>query len=484
MRGSGIRTLAGLTAGWAAAHAQPADRAEVEALRAQVQRLEAQVGELLRRLEATERPATAEKRQPPAGAPSNEGEAAMRRSDGARAGRGPTTVAPVAAKSPESPRDVKSPESGVVAESFPTVRLKGLVNVDARSFGSGDGGPGGDTLVLRRARLIAEGSAARATTFQLTTEFAGSTATVLDANATVAWHDAVQVRFGRFKTPIGYEVLQGAAATHFAERSLLSGLLPNRDVGVQLGGRGAGGRLEYAAGVFNGTVDGTHADYRDADDRRQLAGRLVLRPGGGWAMGVGAGGGTDRTERTAVYRTEGQRSYFMYRPGTRTDGGSRRVSPFLEYRSGPFGLLGEAAWSRTTVRAAAGGAAGQLEHRGWQATAGWMVTGEEWVYGPIAPRHEFDPAGGRWGAWELVGRVAETRFDPAAFPRWASPEASARRAGSAGLGVKWYWSRAAVLGVNWVRTDFAVARAEPFAVPAALLRQGERLWVSRFQLTF
>ena len=160
------------------------------------------------------------------------------------------------------------------------------------------------------------------------------------------------------------------------------------------------------------------------------------------------------------------------------------MSPFFEYRSGRFGLMAEAAWSRATVRAPAGGSPAELEHRGWQATAGWMVTGEDWIYGQIGPRHAFDPAGGRWGALEVAVRVAETRFDAAAFPRFAAPGAAARGAESAGVGAKWYLSRAAVLGLNWVRTDFAVEGAEPFAVPEALLRRGERLLVSRFQLTF
>ena len=61
----------------------------------------------------------------------------------------------------------------------------------------------------------------------------GGTVQILDAYANVAINPAFQVRVGKFKTPIGLEQLQSDPVAFFNERSVATGLTPNRDVGLR-----------------------------------------------------------------------------------------------------------------------------------------------------------------------------------------------------------------------------------------------------------
>jgi len=125
------------------------------------------------------------------------------------------------------------------ADNANAIRLRALVQVDSRLFFQ-DGGLVNNSFVLRRARFIAEGTVGKIYDFQLVPEYAGSSVTVLDANLAMTLSPAAQLKFGRFKPPLGLELLQSDASTFFAERSLVTNFLPNRDVGVQLGGNGPG----------------------------------------------------------------------------------------------------------------------------------------------------------------------------------------------------------------------------------------------------
>lgn len=433
------------------------DREDLQALRSEVERLKAELANVVRRLEEKEQ-ATLQ------GEP---GELSQAQSSVKRA----------------APRD---------GGGLRSIRLRGLLNVDARGFVGGDGDEGSDTLLLRRARIIADGQIGRNITFQFTTEFGGSAVAILDANATLAFSEAFELKVGKFKTPIGLEVLQGAGATHFAERSVASALVPNRDVGVQLGGTLAGERVDYAVGVFNGTPGGTHSGNADVDTQRQLAGRLMVRPfasetWGGLSVGVGAGVGRHDGSgaRAAGYRSEGQRTIFTYAPAVTADGEVARMVPQVDFRRGPLGVMGEHVTARLGLQASPGAPRVELIHEAWQLTAGYLVTGENSTYGHVTPRRDLDPAAGTWGAVELLARYAELELDRGTFPTFASPMSSAARVESWTAGVKWYLSRAAMFSLNYVRADFGLDRSVPFAAPAAaVLRSGERVVVSRFQLAF
>ena len=89
---------------------------------------------------------------------------------------------------------------------------------------------------------------------------------------------ALQLRAGKFKTPVGLEQLQVDRDTWFNERSLVTDLVPNRDLGFQLWGDIAGGALSYAVGVFNGVGDARNSSNADFEDHREVAARLFVQP--------------------------------------------------------------------------------------------------------------------------------------------------------------------------------------------------------------
>lgn len=319
-----------------------------------------------------------------------------------------------------------------------------------------------DTFLLRTARPTLEGTLGRWIGFRFTPEFAGDSASIVDAYADLRFSPAATVRVGKFTSPVGLERLQSSSSLAAVERALASELLPNRDIGVQLQGEAAGGRLSYALGVFNGAVDGRDAATTNPDDEFEYAGRLFLEPlkgsGGFWAglgFGIGASTGEARGAGNLLprYRTPGQQTFFAYRAGVEGDGRRRRWSPQAWFHRGPFGLQAEYASSRQEVRLDA--AAAEVEATAWQATLSWVLTGEDAGYRGVArPSRPFAPGRGGWGAWELVARYGRLEVDQAAFPVFADPDASARRAAGWTAGVNWYLNSNLKLVVNYLHTGF------------------------------
>ena len=166
----------------------------------------------------------------------------------------------------------------VSPDSQNSIRLRGLLQVDTRWFF--DKTLDNDTITIRRARLGIDGKFAETTQYQLIGEFAGTSATLLDANIITTYSKELQLELGRFKTPIGLEQLQGdSSSLFFTERSVVSQLIPNRDIGVQLGGKLFDGRISYAFGVFDGTFDGgNNTTQSDNNDSKDIAGRIMFSP--------------------------------------------------------------------------------------------------------------------------------------------------------------------------------------------------------------
>ncbi|MEY4402715.1 MAG: hypothetical protein RIR91_750, partial [Verrucomicrobiota bacterium] len=249
-----------------------------------------------------------------------------------------------------------------------SLRVRGLVQLDSRWFF--DKAIDNDAFVLRRARIGLEGKISKTTDYQVTGEFAGSTATLLDANVTLNYSPEVQLKFGRFKTPVGLEQLQPDFAQLFTERSVVSQLLPNRDLGVQVGGDLFDARVSYAVGVFNGTTDGgNNTSQTDTNDGKSLAARVTFQP---WVKDkesllsgliFGLGGTYALEDANGVlatgFKTDGQQTFYSYRTagatGTTTavtsNGKVWRLTPQVSYYRGSFGFIGEYVTSSSDIKA-------------------------------------------------------------------------------------------------------------------------------------
>lgn len=401
-----------------------------------------------------------------------------------------------AAAAPSTPKITVS-DKGVTlasADGANALRVRGLVQLDARTFFGDGAGVTNNAFVLRRARLITEGQFAKNYSFQLVTEFGGGGVSILDANLNVALSKSLQLRLGKFKSPVGLEQLQSDSWTFFNERSIVSNFVPNRDVGIQAWGDLAEGRVSYAVGVFNGVADAASSTNTDFDNEKDFAARVTFSPFRneaasplqGLTFGLGGNIGREKTAagRPSSYRSDGQQTFFAYTASVIADGLNWRVSPQLDYRNGSFGLLGEYVVSTVNVRPSATGAKAELQNNAWQIAAGYVLTGEDSSYAGLVPRSNFDYAAGTWGAFEVAARVARVDIDDAAFPLFASPASNANQVTSFGVGLNWYLSKAVVLKLDYYQTDFGSNAAAPSVSTAPVLRQDEKAFIARFQLGF
>ncbi|HTL68972.1 MAG TPA: porin [Lacunisphaera sp.] len=379
------------------------------------------------------------------------------------------------------------------ADGANAIKLRGLAQFDVRLF-FGDHGAANNAFVLRRARIIAEGTFARNFSFQLVPDFGGSSVGIVDANLGIAISPGLQFKVGKLKSPVGLELLESDSWTFFNERSIVTNLVPNRDLGVQASGEVLDGTLSYAAGIFGGVPDGASTSNSDFDNDKDLVGRIYYAPfrndkdspWHGLAFGIAGSLGREKSASgvTGGYKTDGQQTFFKYGSTTVSDGQSWRVAPQLEYRNGPIGLLGEFVVSTVNLRPTPGGPKAELMNRGWQIAGGYVLTGEDSSFNGVVPRTNFDLAGGTWGAFEVTARHANLKIDDGSFPLYASPASNAGEASSLGLGLNWYLSKAVALKLDYYQTKFEAPPGAP-AVPATpFLRQDEKSLITRFQVSF
>jgi phosphate-selective porin OprO/OprP len=400
-----------------------------------------------------------------------------------------------AAAAPTTPKITVNDKGATLAsaDGANSIRLRGLVQLDARQFFN-DGGITNNAFVLRRARLISEGVFAKNYSFQIVSEFGGSSPALVDANIGWTLSPAVQFKLGRFKSPVGLELLQSDSWTFFNERSIVTNLVPNRDLGVQASGDVLGGKLNYTVALLGGVADGASTTNTDFDNEKDVVGRLWATPfkddaGSalqGLSFGVSASYGREKgtAGRTGGYRSDGQQTFFSYLATTITDGPNWRVSPQLDYRNGSFGLQGEYVLSTVNVRSGAAAKLTELQNKAWQLSAGYVLTGENSSYNGVVPATDFNLAKGTWGAFELAARYADLKVDDAAFPVYAASAASAAGASSVGLGLNWYLSKAVRFTFDYYQTSFDRAPGAPATLTNAVIRQDEKGLITRFQLTF
>src|SRR5215216_5893338 len=208
--------------------------------------------------------------------------------------------------------------------------LFGMVAQTDGRFSVDDPLPITNTFTIRKIRPTFSGRVGRYFDFKVMPDFGNGTTLVQDAYFDIRFSSAFRIRTGKDKTPVGYELLQGDAFLLFPERALASSLVPNRDIGVQAQGDLKGGRVFYAAGVFNGIPDGTSLTTEvDANSDKDLAGRIVLQPFrvttgparrlSGLGVQVGGSHG-DQNNSLPAFRTSVGQTYFSYAAGAAARG--------------------------------------------------------------------------------------------------------------------------------------------------------------------
>jgi len=388
------------------------------------------------------------------------------------------------------------------ADNKNQLKLRGVMHVDGRFFGSDDPEGLKDTWQATRVRPIVEGTLGGIYDFRFTPDFGQGRTVIQDAYVTGRFDPAFQVTAGKFKAPVGLERIQSASDIRMVARGFPTQLAPNRDIGLQVAGSFGGDRLSYAVAYLNGSNDGgsseTFADV-DLNDDKEYAARVFAHPFGesesfalrGLGVGI-AGTYTSQTGTTAqpllpVFRTPAQSTFFRYRTGTTptlADGERTRLAPQLYYYVGRFGLLGEYTTvsqevSRTTT---AGRRDGTLDTSAWQVQASWFLTGEEESFRGFKPNNVFSLADNTWGAFELVARYQEIDPDDDAFvggaASFADPVNAAREATAYGLGLNWYLNENLKWVLNYDHTSF------DGGAPGGADREDEDVFLTRFALGF
>ena len=344
--------------------------------------------------------------------------------------------------------------------------INAQVNVDAHSFGN-DGGTLRDEVVDRLIRPTFSGRAGNAS-FKITPELGGSSSasnSIVDAYVEYKFADALQLRAGKFKSPLGLERLQADADVIWTERGLSTNLVPNRDVGYQVFGTLIPSVLEYQVGLFNGSQDGVNLN-NDLDNHKDIAYRIFANPFADtdivWLQGLGVGyAGSDGTHvgtTTATqlpsYKSIGQQTFFSYATGVYSNGKETRSNPQAYFYYNNFGLLADYVQVKQDVALAA--AHTRLTNSGLDVSGSWIITGENAGYkGGVKPTHDFSLKDGTWGAWELTARYGYNKIDADAFTGgYASLNTAASKATSTGVGLAWYLSENLKLVADWDSTKF------------------------------
>jgi len=392
------------------------------------------------------------------------------------------------------------------ADEANVIRFRGNLAVDGRWFMDRGTPESDDTFLFRKVRPYIEGTIDNDYDFRFMPDFAGGKTIIVDAFVTGRILPWLAVQAGKFKGPVGLERLQPDQYNSFMELGLPSDLVPNRDLGVEIGGDILGGTFGYAVGEFDGVTDGnstdanTNPDADNNDGKKDTEARLFTQPfvnsgiEGLKGLGFGIAGtyvqaiGSATNTLLASYKTTGQNTFFTYRTGTTgtyADGRRERWTPQAYYYVGSFGALAEYVQSNQEVSrqlSATNKRSGDVDNSAYQLSLGYFLTGEKATFNSITPLSTFHVGSGGWGAWQLVARYSELKIDNNAFAggaqSFADPTASPRNARAAGVGINW-WLNA---NVKWV-LDYEVTQFEGGAANNAN-RPDERALTTRFALTF
>lgn len=402
-------------------------------------------------------------------------------------------------------------------------RFGALLQADARAYLDDPLPATGpvDSFLLRRVEPTFSGSIGTLVGFRFTPQFAGSSFDTADLYGELRFHSAAVLRGGKFKQPVGLENLQSSGALSFAERGLTVNLVPNRDVGLQVGGEFADSRVNYALGLFNGAADRSDGPASDSNDGKELAARIFTEPfrnDPGVLQGLGVGIATTYTDHdvaagpsapaaSASYRSPGQLSIFAYEgavaasgstaalPATAASGEQIRWVPQASFYHDRFGLLAE--YVRSAGEFSRGATRRKLEHAAWQLSGSWVLSGESASYRGVRPQQPFRTGGPGWGAFEVALRHGVLNLDKDAFRgagsvatggtagttelRLANPATQVESARATGLALNWYLTAQARLAVNYEFTRFDGGAG---SVSAPRDRNDEQVLISRLQLSF
>jgi len=365
-------------------------------------------------------------------------------------------------------------ESGDKSSSL---SISGRVHADYRNYSPDV--VAADTFDMRRAYLTTTGRMYDHITFDITGDFAQTTTPQLDvAWVNVAMTPWAQLRFGQFKMPFSLEELGSSRFLDFQERSLVNGLVPQKERGAMLWGTPAQG-VTYGFAISTGQGKNNN-DAVAAQAKNDLIGRVAanfseLFELGGSVLHLGASytDGSLPANFGLSQRTEGRGvTFFNTQAFSGTNVERTRMGIDTAIAWGPVKIQGEYATANYQ------GTSGSVDYgRDMNAYYGeilWLITGEKYAdsyrgntFGRIKPNSNYTAGGGGWGAFEVGFRVSS--FDASDFnasntsgtgqlagtsggtPRLMTPTSKAT---ATTLGAKWILNPNFKFYLNYVHTKF------------------------------
>lgn len=360
--------------------------------------------------------------------------------------------------------------------------LGGRIHADYRYFPDKDAA---STFDVRRAYLTLQGKWNEYLTWDVTGDFANLVnSSQLDvAWMNIAYSDQTQFRIGQFKMPFSMEELGSSRFLDFQERSLVNGLVPQKERGLMVHGVPMLG-MTYGVAIstgqgknnndvvaprssndYIGRVTVNVAELLDQQAKATyhlgLAGSLGHLPSG---FGL-----SQRTEARGI-------TWFNTSSFSGSDVRRSRLGVEAAVAYGPVKLQGEWVKSRFEGRSS-GGAEFDRDIGAFYAEVLWMITGERYsetyrngVFGRTVPIQSYVPGGDSWGAWEAGLRYSS--FDASDFVAanaagtgvLASPSSPAgniayastpvNKANALTLGLKWIWNPNLKIYFNYTETKF------------------------------
>jgi phosphate-selective porin OprO/OprP len=214
---------------------------------------------------------------------------------------------------------------------------------------------------------------------------------------------------GKQKEPISMERLLLGTQLPFAERpAVLDAMFRVRNVGLALNGRGSGGRMTWAVGVYNDWFDASQSFGESSTD---VAGRVT---GLAWVseneshlLHLGLGARYTDAKEDIRYRAGAEfgRSPIFVDTGDLEADGAFTYDLEVSWRGGPYWISAELVRGQSTPQY------GNLVFGGYHLTGSWILTREmrpyirrNGTFGPV-PVSRSVYHGGK-GAWELTARYS------------------------------------------------------------------------------
>lgn len=365
------------------------------------------------------------------------------------------------------------------------LHVHGYVQADDRMFTSSTKGEELDAFFFRRIRPLFEGTLFNAVDFRFMPDFGQGIQQIQEAYLEEKTFSFAKLRVGKFKEPIGLEVLRSDRELTFAERSMASDLLPLRYLGAQLSSSILSDSIACEGGFFQGSSDGSNGVFTQWTSSHEAIARVFLRPFAATSIslmhqfGFGvAGSAGDQEGAIAGLKTVGQTTFFKYSSSAVANGQHNRLSPQAHYYAGPFGVLGEYVISSQDVLNK--NYRGRVKNQAWEVTGTVMLTGEKNSYAGVRPRSASEHVTGwrRFGGLELAGRYSQLAVDGRVFPHFASVSTSAQVAKEQGIGLNWHVNRYVKLVTDFEHTNFTMAPGNTTPLHA------ENVLMNRIQLAF